>query len=362
MPMAIRGAGTLLLIEVAEAAWSAALGRTIERFRPAGFVFRKLISPEATLEACRESARMLDALPFTVIEEEGEGALAALFPALPRLSTLQGVEVAAAADLIGRAMAALGLNLNLAPTLDIETPAASVPQATPTGRASADPSPVDVARGAEAFVAALSSQHVLCCGRHFPGLPLQKAIPAKAKAIVVDRSLAALWREDLVPYRALGRKLAAVEISPAVHRAYDYEFLQPASHSSGVIEGLLRAKLRYQGLALADASLAAQAAGIEVEEAVIRAVAAGCDLVMLPGEPRLIANICQSLEHAVSSGRVKGDRVAEAAARVKVAQKSLRRSAKRPASAQYSRLARDWEQFAQNLEGRPYALRNRKRP
>lgn len=350
--------GTLLLIEVAEAAWSVALGRTLERFKPAGLVFRKLASPDATLEACRESARTLGALPFTAIEAEGDGALGAFFAALPRALTLQPAQAAEAGDLIGRAMAVLGLNLTLAPTLDIAPSALSGVHAGPTSGATEEVlragelSPAELARRAEAFVGALSSRHVLCCGRHFPGLPPGKAAAPKRSAIVVDRSLAALWREELVPYRALGDKLAAVEISYVVHRAYDYEFLQPASLSPGVIEGLLRTKLRYRGLALADAPRAARAAGIEMEEAVIRALAAGCDLAVVPGEPRLLEEICQGLARAADSGRLTGVRITEAMARVKIARKSLRRPARQLPAVEYSRLAAAFEEFARRWKDR----------
>lgn len=338
--------GTLLLIEVAETTWTAALCRMLERFRPAGLVFRKLNSPEATLEACRQSAHALDVMPFAVIEEEGNGPLTAFFPALPRALRLEPAEAAQAGDLIGRAMTSLGLNLNLAPTLDLE------PRSSPgSGASPMDPAGAggvsEVARRAQAFVGALSAKKALSCGRHFPGHPARQ-IP-QPKAIVVDRSLAALWREDLVPYRTLGNKLQAVEISHAVHRAYDYEFLQPASLSSGVIEGLLRTKLRYESLALADASLAAQAAGIDIDEAVIRALAAGCDLVMVPGQPKLLEGICQSLGRATDSGRLGSARLSEATGRVKAVQRLLRRPARQVSKAQYSHLERDWEQFAQKL-------------
>ena len=339
-----------MLIEVAEAAWNAALGRTLERFKPAGLVFRKLLSPDATLKVCRESASVLDASPLTAIEEQGYGALTGFLPSVQRALTLQPAQAADEGGLIGRAMSALGLTLNLAPTLDIEAPGSSISDTELAGKAGTEEAS-EVARRAEAFVSALTSHHVLCCGRHFPGLPAATATPTTAKAIVADRSLAALWRRELVPYRTLGDKLAAVEVSYAVHRAYDYEFLQPASLSPGVIEGLLRTKLRYQGLAIADASRAAQAAGLEIDEAVIRALAAGCDLVLVPSEPRLLEGVSRSLARATDSGRLVGVRMTEAISRVKIARKPLRRPAPRLSAAQYAHLVADFERFARQWKG-----------
>ncbi len=399
---------SLLLLEIADATWSASLGQLLELFKPAGLFFRKLTSPEATFEACRESvetcresARALGTLPILAIEEEGGGALTALLPpqpdeshpqALARALSLDASGAAEAGAAIGRAMRLLGLNFNRAPTLDIEpTPTigsgvmfkngldprhserseesrsarkghtrflASLGMTAikavqhPLGNELSSNaggkqiSPAETAQRAVTFVESLGSERVLCCGRHFPGLPSSKATPPATRAIIIDRSLAALWREELVPYRALGNKPAAIEISYAVHRAYDYEFLRPASLSAGVIEGLLRAKLGYRGVALADASAAAEAAGIEVEEAVVRALAAGCDLVLVPGERKLLEHVCQSLGRAAEAGRLPDARISEALGRVRTVQKSLRRPARQLAAAQYSRLERDFEAFA----------------
>ena len=339
---------SLLLIEVAEATWSDALGALLGSFRPAGILFRSLTSPEATLEACRQSARVPGMLPLMATEQEGDGALAPLFAALPRALTLDANGAKEAGALIGRAMKLLGLNLNMAPTLDIEPTPATGP-ATEARRdvGAMRIAPAEIAQRAEAFADGLRSHHILSCGRHFPGLPSKRTTAKKeTNAIVVDRSLAALWREELVPYRVLGEKLAAIEISHAVHRAYDYEFLRPASLSPGVIEGLLRTKLGYQGIVVADASLAAGAAAIELDEAVVRALAAGCDLVMVPGERRLLERVCGTLARAVDSGRLPGGRVFQAQARVKAAQGRVRRPPRQLVAPEYSRVAREFEDFA----------------
>jgi beta-N-acetylhexosaminidase len=337
----------MLLIEVAEATWSGTLCLLLERFKPSGLLFHKLSSPEATLEICRESARVLGTLPLMAIEEEGGGALSALLAALPRALTLDANGAEQAGALIGQAMKLLGLNLTLAPTLDIEPFAAtSLDSDMRSGSEGERIAPAEIAQRAESFVGGLRSHRILSCGRHFPGLSARTRTPREIKAIVLDRSLAALWREDLVPYRTMGERLAAIEISHAVHRAYDYEFLRPASLSPGVIEGLLRTKLGYRGIAIAHASLAARAAGIDLDEAVVRALAAGCDLVIIPGERKLLEAVCGTLARSVESGRLPAARVSQADARVRTAQRHVRRPARQLVDAEYSRLAREFEVFA----------------
>lgn len=342
--MARGGLGSLLLIEEAEASWSAGLARRLERFTPAGLLFRRLISPELTAEVCRESARASGALPFLAVEEEGGGALRTLFPALPRALMIDREGAGDTAELIGRAFVALGLNLDLAPALDLEAGTVALNPARLGRTAAPPPWPEELAERAEAFVTALSASGVLCCGRHFPGLPSRT--PAGG-APVVNRSLAALWREDLLPYRRLDGRLAAIQVGHAVHRAYDYEFPRPAAFSTGVIEGLLRAKLGYAGVALADATVAAAAAHIDLDEAVVRALAAGCDLVTVPADAKVVEGVCRSLAGALDSGRVTVARASEAMARVQAARRRIRRPAIKATPAEFRRLGRDFEALAQ---------------
>ena len=251
--------GQLLLIDAAKASWNPNLERLLLQLRPAGVLFRKLTSGTADVSA--NCARASDQPLLLAIEEEGGGSLNELFPELPPIGSLDPADASRAGDLIGRGMALLGLNLNLAPIVDLSqtpapTPVRAAKHAAQVAVASAPTSVVEIAHRAEAFVAGLARRHVLACGRHFPGMP---ADAQSSPAPVVDRTMAALWREDLLPYRTLGSKCAMVEITHGVHKAYDYEFPRPASLSPAVVQGLLRVKLGYEGVAVADVSLAARA-------------------------------------------------------------------------------------------------------
>jgi len=64
--------------------------------------------------------------------------------------------------------------------------------------------------------------------------------------------MAQLWRQDLVPYRELIGELPFAMLSHGVYKAYDLDVRRPAAASSGVVEGRLRVKLGYGGLAIAD--------------------------------------------------------------------------------------------------------------
>ncbi|HXJ92297.1 MAG TPA: glycoside hydrolase family 3 N-terminal domain-containing protein [Terriglobia bacterium] len=333
--------GQLLLLEVAKAQWSPAFERLLERHAPAGLFFRAFTTIPATCETARKSAQAIGSLPFLAVQEEGAGALCGLL-ATPlqseRVGGLGEEATEALGDLVGRAMRIIGLNLNLAPTVDLPgNPSAS--KDTPSVGVQ-----IDVTRRAEAFLRGLSRQGVLPCAGHFPGLSIG-ATERPQSSPVVARSMATLWREDLVPYRALGSRLPAVQISHAVYKAYDYEFPRPASLSSHVVEGLLRLKLGFGGVALADVSAAARSAGLGLEEAALRALDAGCDLLAVPAEEKSLTAVLGALERASEFGKLARDRVQQALARVQNAKRGLTPPPKEPSERAVSRLTHDFEKF-----------------
>lgn len=337
--------GQLLLLEVANAKWNSALEGLLHRSEPAGVFLKSLATMPATWEVARKCAGVLGSVPLLAIQDEGKGTLCGLVDPLltGRLASLDGEAVERLGDMIGRAMQLAGLNLNFAPTVDLPG------NVSGAGRNTADSinpgsAPLEVAHRAEAFVRGVTRHRVLTCASHFPGLSIaeDERLPASP---VVGKSMATLWREDLVPYRTLGNKFSAIQISHAAYKAYDYEFPRPASLSPHVAEGLLRLKLGYKGLAIADVSASARSAGIEFADAALRALGAGCDLLVVPAEEKPLEAIMGTLERASDFGKVPRDRVEQALTRVKNAKQGLTIPRREPPEREVSRLAHDFESF-----------------
>jgi len=93
----------------------------------------------------------------------------------------------------------------------------------------------------------------------------------------------------------------------------------PATFSAPILEGILRGELGFTGVIVSDALDMVGASGeIGIAEAAVRALGAGCDLLCI-GTDNSDAEIGEILEHvlcAVEEGRLSGERVAEASARV----------------------------------------------
>jgi len=229
--------------------------------------------------------------------------------------------------------------MNFAPRLD-------VPEKVPTfANATARASHAAVTTGAEAFLYGLTRHGVLPCAGRFPGLSIDPNEELQVSP-VVGRSMAALWSSDLVPYRTLGSRLPLIQISHAAYKAYDYEFSRPASLSPHVVEGLLRLKLGYRGVALADVSAAARAASIDLAEAALRALESGCDLLVVPAEEGPLEAVLAALERATEFGKLPRERTEQALARVRNAGQQLAPPRKEPSEREILRLEHDFERFA----------------
>ncbi len=95
-------------------------------------------------------------------------------------------------------------------------------------------------------------------------------------------------------------------MSTAAYKAYDFDLLQSAGLSSKVVEGLLRVKLGYDGVAIACGLETEAVRGtLTLEEAAVQAVSAGCDMLLVE-EPQAAERVQAALSAALQSGKLRG--------------------------------------------------------
>src|SRR5437667_42826 len=98
---------------------------------------------------------------------------------------------------------------------------------------------------------------------------------------LVGKSMTELWREDLVPYRELLQQLPLVTVGHGAYKAYDFDVPQPAALSENVVEGLLRIKVCFSRVAVADDLDTPEIShSVDIGEAAVPSVNAGCDLLL----------------------------------------------------------------------------------
>ncbi len=226
--------------------------------------------------------------------------------------------VAAAAGITARELRAVGIQMNMAPVLDVN----SNPANPIIGLRAYGEDPRLVARLGVAAIRATQASGVLAVAKHFPGhgdtsQDSHLCLPA------VDRSRDRLEAVELLPFRAAVRAgVGAVMSAHVVYRALDPE--RPATLSPAVLSGLLRTELAFQGLVVTD-SLAMRAItdGFSPGEASVQSVLAGADIVLALGEEAAQREALQAVRRAVAAGRIPQDRIAASAGRIAEAKHRL---------------------------------------
>jgi beta-N-acetylhexosaminidase len=336
--------GQLLILKVNGLRWDSSLEHVFHRLLPGGILLGAPLTSgaESLREFLLKLAGTAPAVPFLAIEEEGGAMdpLRAFLPPLPspRAAAERGLAaVTRLGELVGAALQLLGFNTDLAPGLDLASRAFS-------------PDPAQVAKCGAAFLRGLERHNLLACGRHFPGLgTAQYSSPTELP--VVSKSMAELWREDLVPYRALLPRLPLVLVSTAAYKAFDFDLLQSAGLSPRVAEGLLRVKLGYNGVAIACGLESEAVRGtLPLGEAAVHALRAGCDMLLLE-KAEAAEVVHQALREAFESGRLANPRVEQALKRIRLAKKGLKPPSGRLSRRSLDRLVREFTEFSSGFTG-----------
>ena len=207
-----------------------------------------------------------------------------------------------------KALADVGIDLNLAPIADVATLDSAI-----ADRAFSD----DTATAADMTAAAVegcAKGGVACAVGHFPGLgAAAQSTDAGPASIGLDP--ATLESRDLPPFLAAFEAGApATVVSHGLYTAYDP--VTPASLSPAIVTGLLREDLGYTGVAISDdIGAGAISATTDPGAAAVDAMGAGIDLIQV-ADPADVDPVREALAAALASGELDEVRVREAAARV----------------------------------------------
>jgi len=211
----------------------------------------------------------------------------------------------------GARLRGLGVNLDFAPVCDVN----NNPQNPVIGVRSFGAEPDLVWEHALAVHQGLRAAGVLSCAKHFPGhgdtdVDSHLALP------VVQHDRDRFDRLELVPFRVL---LPQVPVVMVAHLACPKlgDGSLPATLAPRIATDLLRRDLKFDGVAITDAMDMQGVAGqFGVEDAAVRAMLAGCDLLLYCFEIDKPRQARKALLAAVQLGRLSRERIEVAAARV----------------------------------------------
>lgn len=187
---------------------------------------------------------------FIAVDQEG-GSVARLkppdFTELPAAACIRDAsEAAGFAEIAALELSQAGINMNMAPVLDVADPDGN---SVMTGRAYGN-DPVKVAEMGTAVISGLQKSRIMAVAKHFPGIG-RTFTDSHSDRPDLGIPAAELRARDLVPFSAAVRNHAAgIMLSHVRYGAFDK--IWPASLSPAVASDLLRRKMGYSGLIFTD--------------------------------------------------------------------------------------------------------------
>jgi beta-N-acetylhexosaminidase len=219
------------------------------------------------------------------------------------------------AELIAQTLAGLGINLNLAPVVDLD---ANPDNPIIKGkRRSFHSDPEIVATHAIAYARAHQKHGVLTCPKHFPG---HGSAMGDTHLGLVD--VTRTWTErELIPFqRMIEAGLADLIMTAHVFNA-KLDPDHPATLSRRVLQGILRDRLGYRGLILSDdMEMKAITSRYGLENAIQLGLEAGLDLLCfgnnLSYDRHIGEKVTGIIRRLVESGKISEARIDESYRRI----------------------------------------------
>ncbi len=233
------------------------------------------------------------------------------FPKAMALGATRDTALARAAGFVtGRETRAVGIHMGYAPVADVN----SNPLNPIISVRSFGEDPGLVSRLAVAWARGARSAGILTTAKHFPGHG-NVSVDSHVELPVVEADRERLDRVELAPFRALiADGVEAVMTAHLWVTALDPSETVPASISENVTARLLREELGFDGLIVTDAlRMGAIVRHYGVEEAAVRTIAAGADLILLPADTH---RSIEGIMVAVQEGRLEPDLITRAARRL----------------------------------------------
>ena len=223
-----------------------------------------------------------------------------------------------------RTMSDLGINMNIAPNVDV-----NINQDNPvigSKERSYSEDYQKVTMHADAMVDAQSKQGIINVLKHFPG---HGSSASDTHLGIADVSASWKW-EELFPYRSLidSGKIQAIMTAHIVNERLD-ESRTPATLSRKIMTGLLREFMGFNGVIISDdMQMHAISKYYGFEEAIILSINAGVDILAFANNTKLTEKITLSCIHRIVKknvllGNILEDRIDQSYRRIMDLKKQL---------------------------------------
>ncbi|MGZ8843698.1 MAG: glycoside hydrolase family 3 N-terminal domain-containing protein, partial [Pyrinomonadaceae bacterium] len=298
----------------------------IEEIKPGGIILfgRNVETPEQVRKLLDDSRALVPTPMLCGIDQEGGlvDRLREIFPPMPSARALRQHGDLAGVRTLGRItgelLRMLGLNINFAPVMSIITQERSLLTNGLYSR-SFGSSPGEVLGYTTVYMRGLQATGVLGCLKHFPGIGAG-TVDSHIEMPLVPLSRDDLLAQDLAPYIELFQRVDdRVRVVMVSHGGFPNinikkgttgGLIEPASISPGIVTHLLRQELGYNHLVVTDdLEMGAIAKHCEIEEASVKAFAAGEDMLLICATPETIRRGYTALLEAARAKQISERRM-----------------------------------------------------
>ncbi|MFQ5674044.1 MAG: beta-N-acetylhexosaminidase [Nitrospinales bacterium] len=260
---------------------------------------------------------------FVSVDQEG-GRVSRLkspfadFPDQSCLGRAQSEELAFRfGEALARELKAVGINMNFAPVLDVNTN----PDNPIIGSRALSGSAEWTGRLGAAVIRGFRAVGVLPVGKHFPGHG-DTTIDSHMDLPFVEKNAAELETVELAPFAcAVHEGLEVMMTAHVVYPAWDEKY--PATFSRHILRNILRGQLGFEGLIVSDdLEMNAIRDRFSFESIPVLGMNAGLDLFLICNSPAKAAEFHELAARAIGQGHVSAGRVRESLERIlKIKQK-----------------------------------------
>ena len=317
-PDAVRGSGRSVTKATSE------MKKTIKKYRIGGIIMfgPNIRSPKQILkfnQALMKTSMDYSGLPMFIATDEEGGRVARIagnsrFDVKKYRSMLSigktgsTSKARSVGKTIGSYLSDYGFNLDLAPVADCFTN----PKNKVIGDRSFGSDPELVSGMVASEISGLHQSGIMATLKHYPGHGNTKADTHK-QTVKVTKSWSSLMETELVPFI---ENLDNTDMIMASHIRCTgvSKGIAPTSVSHKMIQEKLRDELGYDGVVITDSmQMAAISDKYDSAEAAVKAINAGCDIILCPAN---LKNAFNGVRNAVKSGEISEERLDESVLRI----------------------------------------------
>lgn len=229
-----------------------------------------------------------------------------------KLANTKNVEIVKeSGKIIGEMLNKTGISIDYAPVLDIR----KFKEKHAIGDRCYGENKEDVSKYGIEVMKEMQNQGVIPVIKHFPGHGLTKK-DSHFRIPKITEKVEILEKEDMIPFEnAIKENAEAIMVGHLIIKDIDKKY--PASLSKKVIQKYLIEKYNYKGLIITDdLKMMAIQLHYNMKKAVIKAIEAGNDIIMIGLPYKKVNKIIKFIVKEVKNGRIKEERLNESVKKI----------------------------------------------